>query len=556
MTIGGAGRAGGSTALLSADAARPTDDLASRVAHLRAEVTALVALEPAVDGATGPALHAELRTAAGQLHAFAARILARVEADGRWSAGGSRTFPDWVARRQLTSTGAVRREVVLGRALDEILPRTATAVAKGDVTFEHAEVLAHVAATSDARRAALASSQPDRNEAALLERARHMPLDSYRREVDRWATQVDAAAAESEHEAACAKEYLTLSRRRDGVAVQGFLTIENAEILATALRSVAGVPSRGDVRSREERQAAALVDAGRLLLDRGLIGGGQLVRPHLLVHVTAETLRGIEGDESSEADRRDGAVAAVGADGTHGADSAVGADRANGRGLRSEADLRSGRLDASRFDGLPPATLSNGSPLPPSTLARLVCDGELTRVVFSANGAVLDVGRAQRTYSGQQRLAVIARDQSCRYPGCGAPPTLGEVHHVTSWASGGPTSVSNGVLLCWFHHGLVHRRGIHIRRIDGGWEFRRDDGALVDDGRAGPSRPGGAETATDPPGWPPRSESPRRSGARPSTWGGPSRAPGAAPPRSRPGTGSLPRERGADLLQDALDLPG
>ncbi len=472
-------------------------DLTSRIARLREEITELVGLDPAVDGATGPALHAELRTAAGQLHAFAARILARVEADGRWSAGPSRTFPDWVARRQLASTAAVRREVALGHALDESLPRTSVAVARGEVSVEHAEVLARVAASSETRRAALASESADRNEASLLERARRMPLDAYRREVDRWATQVDASAAESEHEAACAKEYLTLARRRDGVALQGFLTLENAEVLATALRAVAGVPSQGDTRSREERQAAALVDAGRLILDRGLSGGGQQVRPHLLVHVSAELLRAVETDADPDA------------------------------------------AGPARFDGLAPAHLSDGSPIPPSSLARLICDGELSRVVFSAEGAVLDVGRAHRSYSGQQRLAVIARDMSCRFPGCGAPPVLGEVHHVTSWASGGPTSVANGVLLCWFHHGLVHRRGVRIRRSAGGWEFRREDGALIDEGRSpAPPAPPASSAAADPPDppdppgivatAPPTAPSlfddPCDDGPRPSAWGGPRRA--------------------------------
>ncbi len=85
-----------------------------------------------------------------------------------------------------------------------------------------------------------------------------MPLDAYRREVDGGPTQVDAVAAEGEHEAACRKEYVSFSRRGDGVALQGFLTFENAEVLATALRSVAGVPAKDDTRSREERQAAAL----------------------------------------------------------------------------------------------------------------------------------------------------------------------------------------------------------------------------------------------------------------------------------------------------------
>ena len=480
-------------------------ELAARVAHLRAEITELVGLDPAVDGATGPALHSELRTAAGQLQAFAARVLARVEADGRWSAGGSRTFPDWVARRQLAATGAVRREVALGHALDGSLPQTATAVALGEVTVEHAEVLARVAASSDARRAALASDTPDRNEASLLERARRMPLDSYRREVDRWATQVDAATAESEHEVACAKEYLTLARRRDGVALQGFLTLENAEVLSTALRSVAGVPSLGDTRSREERRAAALVDAGRLILDRGLSGGGQQVRPHLLVHVTADLLREVEADPEV-----DGDVATP-----------------------------------SRFDGLRPAELSDGSPIPPSTLARLICDGELTRIVFSADGAVLDVGRARRTYSGQQRLAVISRDRSCRYPGCGAPPVLGEVHHVTSWASGGRTSVANGVLLCWFHHALVHRRGVRIARVHNGWQFRRNEGTVIDDGCSSAS--GGV----------PPDHGAVPAGPAPGAWGGPDRAPSVSPskhPPAGPPTGP-PTRRAQDVTQDELVLP-
>ena len=102
-----------------------------------------------------------------------------------------------------------------------------------------------------------------------------------------------------------------------------------------------------------------------------------------------------------------------------------------------------------------------GDGVPRAVLRRLAGDGAMTRIVFGADGAVLDVGRAQRTVTGQMRRAVIARDRHCVYPGCDQPPSRCEVHHaVTHWADGGHTAVGNSALLCWFHHQLVDARGI------------------------------------------------------------------------------------------------
>ncbi len=488
--------------------------LLTQAARLRSEVDALVALDlDAVDGHDGAHLHRELRATVDRLSAFTARVLARVEADGRWSAGGARTFGQWMSRTTHASPGQVHRQVVLGRGLDS-LPAAAAALDEGGLSLEHVQALAEVAESSPARAAALAGTDPARNEAAMVRRAGRMPANQFRTELRRWAAEVDSATFEAEHEAASAKEYLTVARRRDGVALQGFLTHEHGEVVATALRAVAGVPAADDSRSREERQAGALVDGCRLILDRGLSGAGQSVRPHLLVTVPWDTMQALAAAHPApqELTTELGADRAI----------AVGVDA--GAGLSESDRGEVARVTGRTLVGLSPAELADGEPIPHSALARIACDCELTRVVFGPEGEVLDVGRAQRTYTGQIRLGVIARDRSCRFPGCGAPPNLGEVHHVLSWLHLGPTSVENGILLCWHHHAMVHSRGILITRGGAGWTFRRSDGSLVTSmGGVTPDPAASREDRRDD--VPQEADVPSARTPAPAPWGGPPRAP-------------------------------
>lgn len=404
-----------------------------------------------LDAAEAARAHDELRRACDQLRAVDARLLAHVESDGRWAAsGGARVFPEWVARRGAASVGSARRDVELGRALSDDLPAARVAVTAGRMSLEHAQVLARFGPTSEARRDALAGDRGDRNEAFLVGAAQRVGVDDYRRLVRRWAAAVDTTAHEAEHDDALGREYLHLSRRPDGVAIQGFLAAEHAETLTTALRAVAGVPAADDTRAPEQRRAAALTDLARLVLDRGLAGAGSaLVRPHISVHVPWDTVVSLHSAAAGEA-----APTTL-----EGPDGALGAA----------------------------AELDDGTPIPLAVLAQIACDSEITRVVFGPEGQPLDVGRAQRTYTGPQRRAVVARDRHCQYPGCGAPPTLGEVHHVRWWGRDhGPTSVDNGILMCAFHHHTVHRRTIDIARGPGGWEFRDRDGRLIGSGGAPP----------------------------------------------------------------------
>ena len=48
------------------------------------------------------------------------------------------------------------------------------------------------------------------------------------------------------------------------------------------------------------------------------------------------------------------------------------------------------------------------------------------------------------------------RDQHCQWAGrCDQPAAACQVHHTKHKAHGGPTSVKDCVLLCWFHHQIV-----------------------------------------------------------------------------------------------------
>src|SRR5690606_34899141 len=48
-------------------------------------------------------------------------------------------------------------------------------------------------------------------------------------------------------------------------------------------------------------------------------------------------------------------------------------------------------------------------------------------------------------------------------------------HHP--WQAGPPTSTL--IMICTFHHTVVHDHGYRIHRVNGRWEFRRPDATLV-----------------------------------------------------------------------------
>ena len=72
-------------------------------------------------------------------------------------------------------------------------------------------------------------------------------------------------------------------------------------------------------------------------------------------------------------------------------------------------------------------------------------------------GVPLRLGLTRRLFTTGQKKAMVARDGGCTWPGCRAPFAWTDAHHIAWWQrDGGPTDIDNGVLLCSFHHHLIH----------------------------------------------------------------------------------------------------
>jgi hypothetical protein len=154
-------------------------------------------------------------------------------------------------------------------------------------------------------------------------------------------------------------------------------------------------------------------------------------------------------------------------------------------------DLITGRGGALRIPGHDDPVL-----LPSVTVARILCDTEITTVITqpvtpagkhpTARATpsetspspeagpgrtdivgwlrgkahdVLYVGRARRTVTPRQRRALERRDQHCAFPDCRVDTSRTDAHHVIPWELGGRTDIDNLVLLCNRHHHYVHEGG-------------------------------------------------------------------------------------------------
>jgi hypothetical protein len=131
--------------------------------------------------------------------------------------------------------------------------------------------------------------------------------------------------------------------------------------------------------------------------------------------------------------------------------------------------------------------LEVGTVIHPAVAVRLACDARIQVVAHDGTGRPVGIGRTARNVPPWLLRALRHRDRTCTFPGCGFTRFV-HAHHIQPWERGGPTDLDNLVLVCPFHHKLVHEHGwaIALGEIPGTADWFRPDGTRYCPGRAPP----------------------------------------------------------------------
>ncbi|TME46036.1 MAG: DUF222 domain-containing protein [Chloroflexi bacterium] len=248
-----------------------------------------------------------------------------------------------------------------------------------------------------------------RAEATLLTMAERMDPGQFTGVVRNFEHQVDAQAVLDEANRAHRRRFLHLVERGDGmVKLDGLLDAEAGAIVRSSVNARM-LPGKGDDRTPEQRRADALVEVCRRPGAGSSDGSGP--RAHLIIRATVGTLLGA-------------------------------------------ANAPAGELDG-------------GGTVPAENVLRIACDAALTRI--TGKGELEgEISRASRTIPPTTRRALAERDHGCVAEQCHRPPAWTDAHHLKHWAHGGPTTMSNLVLLCRPHHRMVHEEGWGLHSLANG----------------------------------------------------------------------------------------
>lgn len=324
----------------------------------------------------------------------------------------SRPDDDWtreeVAAALHLSPCTAAERLRVAHALASRVPQTWTALAQGEITYRQAVAVADATQPLDADTAAAVECQ-------VLRRASHQTLGELRRSLRRAVLRADPAAAEGAHLRAVTQRRVEKWPLADGMAGLYFvLAADDVELAWTVLTGRAEAADCPSAPGIDARRADAFTGMMRGALNSAGTAPGHPLprqhgrRPHIQVTVGVTSLLGLDDE---------------------------------------------------------PGELAGYGPITAATARRIAADGTWRRLLTDpATGALLDYGRA--VYQPPADLAhfVIARDQTCRFPGCAVPARRCEIDHAIEFDKGGTTDRINCGMLCKRHHRAKHRAGWRLQR--------------------------------------------------------------------------------------------
>ncbi len=112
-----------------------------------------------------------------------------------------------------------------------------------------------------------------------------------------------------------------------------------------------------------------------------------------------------------------------------------------------------------------PGELEGYGPIPAHIARQLAADDVWTWLrTDPATGQLLDLGRSRYRPTTTLADLIVARDRTCRAPGCHQPARGNDIDHIVPFAAGGTTSRANCHTLCTTHHLLKHRSRWTVHR--------------------------------------------------------------------------------------------
>jgi hypothetical protein len=301
------------------------------------------------------------------------------------------------------ATGRVRaaadlgpRRGLTGQVLPPVFAQVAAAQTAGTISTAHARV---VTATIDALPAAVQAEHEQWVQQFLVEQAGELDPALLKQVARRITDTLDPDGTLTEERDRQRHRELTVRQRRDGSAhLEAELTAICTEALLSVLDSVAKPApvedGTRDPRTPGQRNHDGLQDALLAVLRSGKLPACNGVAATIVLTMTDQ-----------------------------------------------QAETRTGL-----------ARTGHGALISVDQALTLAGDARLMPVVLTKTREITAYGDTHRIFTEGQRLAMIARDQGCSFPGCSVGPAWCQAHHITDFAITKRTSVDDGTLLCGFHH--------------------------------------------------------------------------------------------------------